>query len=185
MDRHGPRRVVPCAASGGAVPPAGSTSPSPGSGPSPRWATPPPPGTGLLAGESGLEAAPEALRRAGCQVVGRAAWFDPGDYIERQAARRMGRFSQFSVAAARMAMADAGLEGYAGDGLGVVVHTGAGGLLEAEASAGPAAARPDRVSPFFVPIYGANMAACQPSIVLGATGPCSAGWGPAPRESRR
>jgi len=131
----------------------------------------------LLAGDSGLEPAPEALRRAGCQVVGRAGWFDPEDFVDHQSARRMGRFSQFSVAAARMAMVDAGLEGYAGDGLGVVVHTGAGGLIEAEAAAGPAAVRPHRVSPFFVPIYGANLAACQPSIVLGATGPVLGGVG--------
>ena len=131
----------------------------------------------LLAGESGLEAAPEALRRAGCQVVGRAGWFDAGDFMDRNAARRMGRFSQFSVAAAGMAMADAGLQGYTGDGLGVVVHTGAGGLLEAESAAGPAATRPARVSPLFTPIYGPNMAACQPSIALGATGPVLGGVG--------
>ena len=98
----------------------------------------------LMAGESGLEAAPEALRRAGCQVVGRAGWFDAGDFMDRNVARRMGRFSQFSVAAAGMAMADAGLEGYTGDGLGVVVHTGAGGLLEAETAAGPTTSQPAR-----------------------------------------
>ena len=145
--------------------------------PSPPSATRPPPGRGSLAGESGLEAAPEALRRAGCQVVGPAGVVRAGDFMDRHAARRMGRFSQFSVAAAGMAMADAGLEGYTGDGLGVVVHTGAGGLIEAETAAGPAAARPARVSPLFVPIYGANMAACQPSIVLGATGPVLGGVG--------
>ena len=131
----------------------------------------------LLAGDSGLEAAPDELRRAGCQVVGRAGWFRAEDYVDRQPARRMGRFSQFSVAASIMALADAGLTGYTGDGLGVVIHTGAGGLIEAEGAAGPAAARPDRVSPFFVPIYGPNMAACQPSIVLGATGPVLGGVG--------
>jgi 3-oxoacyl-[acyl-carrier-protein] synthase II len=131
----------------------------------------------LLAGDSGLEAAPPALRRAGCEVVGRAEWFRVEDYVDRQAARRMGRFSQFSVAASVMALGDAGLAGFTGDGLGVVVHTGAGGLIEAEDAAGPAAARPTRVSPFFVPIYGANMAACQPSIVLGATGPVLGGVG--------
>ena len=131
----------------------------------------------LLAGESGLEAAPEALRRAGCDVVGPARWFEAGEHMDRHLARRMGRFSQFSVAAACMAMADAGLEGYSGDGLGVVIHTGAGGLVEAENTAGPAAARPARVSPLFVPVYGPNMAACQPSIVLGATGPVLGGVG--------
>jgi 3-oxoacyl-[acyl-carrier-protein] synthase II len=131
----------------------------------------------LLGGESGLEAAPEAIRRAGCGVVGPAAWFDAGEFMDRNTARRMGRFSQFSVAAATMAIADAGLSGYAGEGLGVVVHTGAGGLLEAESTAAVAAARPARVSPLFVPVYGPNMAACQPSIVLGATGPVLGGVG--------
>ena len=170
MDRHGPGtrsapavpRPVVVATGIGAVTPLGDAAAT--------W-------SGLVAGESGLEAAPESLRRAGCQVVGRAGWFDAEDFVDRQAARRMGRFSQFAVAAAGMAMADAGLGGYAGDGLGVVVHTGAGGLVEAESAAGPAAARPDRVSPFFVPIFGANMAACQVSIVLGATGPVLGGVG--------
>jgi len=131
----------------------------------------------LLDGDSGLEAAPEGLRRAGCEVAGPAGWFDAADFMDRNVARRMGRFSQFSVAAAGMALADAGLEGHSGDGLGVVVHTGAGGLIEAEAAAGPAAARPARVSPLFTPIYGPNMAACQPSIVFGATGPVLGGVG--------
>ncbi len=131
----------------------------------------------LLAGESGLEAAPQALRRAGCQVVGPAGWFDAAALLDRHASRRMGRFSQFSVVAARMAMVDADLEGYSGDGLGVVVHTGAGGLVEAEAAAGAAALRPGRVSPLFTSIYGANMAACQPSMDLGATGPVLGGVG--------
>ncbi len=133
--------------------------------------------SGLLAGGSGLVAAPAHLRRAGCQVVGPADWFDVGAFLGRNEARRMGRFSQFSVAAAGLALADAGLEGYTGDGLGVVVHTGAGGLIEAEAAAGPAEARPTRVSPLFTPVYGPNMAACQPSIVFGATGPVLGGVG--------
>ena len=131
----------------------------------------------LLAGDSGLVVAQPALQRAGCGVVGPAAWFCASDHIDRHLVRRMGRFSQFSVAAAGMALVDAGLEGYTGDGLGVVVHTGAGGLIEAETAAGPAAARPARVSPLFVPIYGPNMAACQPSMVFGATGPVLGGVG--------
>jgi 3-oxoacyl-[acyl-carrier-protein] synthase II len=131
----------------------------------------------LLAGDSALERAPEALRRAGCHVVGSAGWFDAAGLLDRHTSRRMGRFSQFSVIASRMAMADAGLEGYGGDGLGVVVHTGAGGLIEAEAAAGPATVRPNRVSPLFTSIYGPNMAACQPSIDLGATGPVLGGVG--------
>ncbi len=163
MDREGPGPRSTIAITGaGAVTPLGDAAAT--------WSR-------LLAGDSGLEAAPEALRRTGCEVIGRAGWFRAEDFLDRRQARRMGRFSQFSVAASIMALADAGLTGSSGDGLGVVVHTGAGGLIEAEAAAGPAATRPDRVSPFFVPIYGANMAACQPSIVLGATGPVLGGVG--------
>ncbi len=43
--------------------------------------------------------------------------------------------------------------------------------------AGRAAAGPARVSPLFTPIDGADMAACQPSIVFSATGPVLGGVG--------
>ena len=131
----------------------------------------------LRAGESGLVAAGERLRRAGCEVVGRVEDFDPGEFMDRHAARRMGRFSQFSVAACRMAVASAGLEVEGRDDVGVVIHTGAGGLVEAEDAAEGARLRPGRVSPFFTPIYGPNMAACQPSLELGLSGPVHGGVG--------
>ena len=131
----------------------------------------------VLAGESGLGAAPAALRDAGCQVVGAVEGFDRARYMDGHAARRMGRFSQFSVAACRMALADAGLDVEGGEDVGLVVHTGAGGLLEAEAATRAAIHRPDRVSPFFTPIYGPNMAACQPSLELGIRGPVLGGVG--------
>ena len=131
----------------------------------------------LLAGDSGLGPAPEALREAGCEVVGAVEDFDAGRYMDRHAARRMGRFSQLSVAACRMALADAGLEVGDGEDVALVVHTGAGGLIEAETATRAATERPDRVSPFFTPIYGPNMAACQPSLELGVRGPVLGGVG--------
>jgi 3-oxoacyl-[acyl-carrier-protein] synthase II len=131
----------------------------------------------LLAGESALRAAPAALRSAGCEVVGEAEGFDPVEFMDRYTARHMGRFSQFAVAASRLAVEDAALPLGDGEGIGVVVHTGAGGLIDAEAAASRAAARPDRVSPYFTPTYGPNMAACQVSIDLGIRGPVLGGVG--------
>jgi 3-oxoacyl-[acyl-carrier-protein] synthase II len=131
----------------------------------------------LLAGESGLRAAPERLRAAGCEVVGAASWFDPAQVLDGYAARHMGRFSQFAVAACRLALGDARVDVGKGEDVGVVMHTGAGGLIEAELAAEAAALRPRRVNPYFTPIYGPNMAACQPSIQLGLRGPVLGGVG--------
>ncbi|MGH9226657.1 MAG: beta-ketoacyl-[acyl-carrier-protein] synthase family protein, partial [Acidimicrobiales bacterium] len=132
---------------------------------------------GLLAGESALQAAPARLQAAGCTVVGPAASFDPLRYLGRYAANHMGRFSQFAVAACRLALEDAGADVGDGQGVGVVMHTGAGGLIEAEAAAEAAARRPRRVNPYFTPIYGPQMAACAPSIELGLRGPVLGGVG--------
>ena len=131
----------------------------------------------LLAGESALRPASPALLAAGCEVAGPAESFDPAQFMDRYEARHMGRFSQFAVAASRMALDDAGLDLGDGEGVGLVVHTGAGGLVEAEGAAIAAAPRPHRVSPYFTPTYGPNMAACQPSIQLGIRGPVLGGVG--------
>ena len=45
-----------------------------------------------------------------CQIAGQVRDFDPSDYMDRVAARRAGRFSHFAVAAARMALEDAGID---------------------------------------------------------------------------
>ena len=58
--------------------------------------------------------------------------FVPGDFMEHKAARRMDRFSQFAVAAARLALGDAGLS-IAGDGTGVgtvIASAGGGGARD-------------------------------------------------------
>jgi 3-oxoacyl-[acyl-carrier-protein] synthase II len=134
---------------------------------------------GLLAGRSAFRLAPERLRVAGCEVVGEADGFDPTRFMDGYTARHMGRFSQFAVAACRLAVEDAALtvDDRTRDGIGVVMHTGAGGLLDAESAAAAAARRPSRVSPYFTPTYGPNMAACQPSIQLGLRGPVLGGVG--------
>jgi 3-oxoacyl-[acyl-carrier-protein] synthase II len=69
------------------------------------------------------------------KIMGQAKGFDPGRYIDAKEAKRMSRFSQLAVAAAQMAVENAGLvvdEGLAEE-VGVVLGTGiGGGLVEGE-----------------------------------------------------
>lgn len=100
--------------------------------------------------------------------------FDAKDYIDRKEAKRMDRFTQFAVAAAKMASQDAGLEmeKLNSDRVGVVLGTGIGGIDTFEKQHKVLQDKgPGRVSPFFVPMMIANMAAGHISINLGAKGP--------------
>jgi len=100
--------------------------------------------------------------------------FNPEEFIERKEARRMDRFTQFAVAAARMAAEDAGLEVTEENArrVGVLVGSGIGGCNTWEEQYKILAERgPDRVSPFFVPMLICDMASGQVSILLGAKGP--------------
>lgn len=99
--------------------------------------------------------------------------FEPTDFIDRKAARRMDRFAQFSVAASKLAVEDSGLV-IADDPerIGVVVASGIGGLKTFEKEAAVLIEKgPDRISPLFIPMEIANMASAQVSIELGAQGP--------------
>ncbi len=129
----------------------------------------------LLAGESGIGPiesfdASQLDVRIAAEVKG----FDPRNYMDFKAARRMDRFSQFAVAAAGEAIRDAGLEITRDNAerIGVMLNTGGGGIQTMEREVVTFYQRgPSRVSPFFVPMFAPNMAACQISIVYGITGP--------------
>jgi 3-oxoacyl-[acyl-carrier-protein] synthase II len=100
--------------------------------------------------------------------------FDPRDWIEFKQARRMSRFAQLAVAAARQAIDDSGLEigDHNRDDIAVVVNTGGGGLEEvAEGEVTLRDRGGNRVSPFMVPMMSPSMAACQISIQNGIRGP--------------
>jgi 3-oxoacyl-[acyl-carrier-protein] synthase II len=108
------------------------------------------------------------------QIAAEVKGFDPRDYMDFKAARRMARFTQLAVASANQAIADAGLEitDANRNDIAVVVNTGGGGLDEVAAGHQTYLERGgQRVSPFMVPMLSPSMAACQVSIQNGLRGP--------------
>ncbi len=101
--------------------------------------------------------------------------FDPTQWIERKQSRRMDRFAQVIVAAARQAEADAGLEiEKEPDRIGASVATGIGGLQAYQDCYDTLRERgPDRVNPFSIPAIIPNMGAAWVSMQLGTKGPLS------------
>ena len=108
------------------------------------------------------------------RIAAEVKGFDPRDWMDFKQARRMSRFSQLAVAAARQAIDDSGLKigDHNRDDIAVVVNTGGGGLQDV--AIGEATYResgPHRVSPFMVPMLSPSMAACQISIQNDTRGP--------------
>jgi 3-oxoacyl-[acyl-carrier-protein] synthase II len=104
-----------------------------------------------------------------CRVPG----FDPS-VIDRKAARRLDRFVQLAVVAAREAVADAGLDPTTWDGarVGVVLGCGMGGAATWEAQHRRLLELgPGRVSAMLIPMLVPNMVAGQLAMDLGALGP--------------
>ena len=99
--------------------------------------------------------------------------FQPTDWIERKQARRMDRFAQMILAAARQAEADSGVDVAADpDRVGASIATGIGGLKSFQDCYDVLRERgPDRVSPFSIPCIIPNMGAGWVSIELGTKGP--------------
>ena len=102
--------------------------------------------------------------------------FDPAARIDKREARKMARFTQFAVAAAREAMEDSGIDLEETDRsrFGTILSSGIGGLptIEEEHTKGEQKGF-DRVSPYFVPMSIGNMAAGQVAIRFGLKGICS------------
>lgn len=108
--------------------------------------------------------------RIACEVRG----FDPAPYIDRKEARRFDLFAQYAIAAAHQAVVQAGLDTQVPDPnrVGVVIGSGIGGMQTFEDNCRAFLEKgPDRVSPFFVPMFIPNMAAGLVSIRYGLRGP--------------
>jgi 3-oxoacyl-[acyl-carrier-protein] synthase II len=110
------------------------------------------------------------------QIAGEVKNFEPGDYMDRKEARRMGRFSQFAIAGARLALEDAGL----GNGfedperVGIILGNSSGGYdvsynnISALLQGGW-----KRVNPFAIPASLPNLASHHISHLFGTLGPIS------------
>ena len=108
--------------------------------------------------------------RFACEVKG----FDALKYIDRKEARRYDLFAQFALAAAHQAVTQAGLEGKvpSPERTGVIIGSGIGGMQTYEDNCRAYILKgPDRVSPFFVPMFIPDIAAGLVSIRYGLKGP--------------
>jgi 3-oxoacyl-[acyl-carrier-protein] synthase II len=108
--------------------------------------------------------------RFACEVKG----FDPLKTMERKEAKRADQYTQYAVAAAVEAMADAGLAqgGYDVDRTGVIVGSGIGGLKSFEEQHDVYRERgASKISPFFIPMFIADIAAGVVSMRFNARGP--------------
>jgi 3-oxoacyl-[acyl-carrier-protein] synthase II len=110
------------------------------------------------------------------KVAAQVKDFEPKNYMDAKEARRMDRFSQFAVAAAKEAMEDSGidLEKIDHERFGVIVGSGIGGigLIEKETKT-ILDKGPKRVNPLFIPMTITNMAAGNIAIQYGALGVCT------------
>jgi 3-oxoacyl-[acyl-carrier-protein] synthase II len=105
----------------------------------------------------------------GCE----ASDFEPTTWIDYKSARRMDRFAQLAVAAARQAETDSGIDiASEAERVGAAIATGIGGLKSFEACVDTLNERgPDRVNPFAIVQIIPNLAAGWVSMELGTKGP--------------
>jgi 3-oxoacyl-[acyl-carrier-protein] synthase II len=130
---------------------------------------------GLTSGRSGIgEITLFDASEFPVRIGGEVKAFDPIAWMDRKAARRTDRVVHLAVAAARLALEDAGSPPVDPQRAAVVVSTGIGGLRTMEDQVRLLAELgPDRVSAFTVPAMMPNAATGQIAMELGFTGPNS------------
>lgn len=128
----------------------------------------------LVNGRSGIDIAAQVnVDQFPAKVAAEVKDFEPEKYIDRKDIRRMDLFTQYAVAAAKMAVEDANLviDDSNATRVGVWIGSGIGGMKTWEEQHIRLLEKgPRRVSPFFVPMMIPDMAAGQVSIILGAKG---------------
>jgi 3-oxoacyl-[acyl-carrier-protein] synthase II len=108
------------------------------------------------------------------RIAGEVKDFDTKDHLGSKEARRTDRYVQLAVAAANDAIKQSCLQVTSQNAgrVGVLIGTAMGGMETIERELNTLQTRgPGRVSPFFVPMFLADMASGYVSIVLGAKGP--------------
>lgn len=132
---------------------------------------------GLASGRNGIDkiTAFDASHHD-CRIAGEVKDFDPHEYMDRKEAKRMDRFAQLGVSAAKQAVKNANLtiNDLNAEQVGVILGSGVGGIKVMEDQQTIYLNRgPDRCSPFMIPMMIANMAAGLTAIHTGAKGPNS------------
>jgi 3-oxoacyl-[acyl-carrier-protein] synthase II len=130
---------------------------------------------GIKAGKSGIGPITRFDTAASeVKIAAEVRNFVPADYMEKREARKMALFSQYVVAAAVMAMKDAGLsEGnYDKDRVATIVGNGIGGMEVSEANERKLwESGPDRIQPLTVPMMIMNEAPANVALHFGTRGP--------------
>lgn len=106
------------------------------------------------------------------KVVGAVKDFDSSKYIDKKEAKRMDRFTQFAVCAAKQAVEMAGTDfsDVSPYRAGVIIGVGIGGLNMTEKEVTKFNEKPDKVSVFFIPMMIGNMAAGTVAMQTGFKG---------------
>ena len=110
-----------------------------------------------------------------CKLAAQVKDFDPKQYMDPKAARRMEAFSQFAVAASKEALEQSGLvmENEDPYRVGVSIGSGIGSLQAMERDVKKLNEKgPSRVNPLLVPLMICNMAAGNVAIQFGLKGKC-------------
>ena len=110
-----------------------------------------------------------------CKLAAEVKGFDPKQYMDAKAARRMEAFSQFAVAASKEALEQSGIDMEKEDPyrVGVCVGSGIGSLQAMEKDVKKLNEKgPSRVNPLLVPLMISNMAAGNVGIQFGLKGKC-------------
>ena len=111
------------------------------------------------------------------KIAGEVKDFDYALYVDKKEGKRMDRFAHFAIAASKLAIEDAKLDLETEDKnrIGTCIGSGIGGVETLHDQYKTLFDKgPNRVSPFFVPMMIANMAAGQVSITFGLKGPNTA-----------
>jgi 3-oxoacyl-[acyl-carrier-protein] synthase II len=139
-----------------------------GIGAEPTWA-------GMRAGRSGIDHI--TLFDASAypsRIAGEVKGFDPTAWMDPREARHSDRYTQFAIAAAKMAVEDSGLDFQTLDAtrVGVLIGSGIGGTWTWEEQHRILLEKgPGRVSPFFIPMLILDIAAGKVAMMYGAKGP--------------
>lgn len=107
------------------------------------------------------------------KLAGEVKNYNPEEYFDKRSAKRLDRYTQLAMIAAREAMADSkiNIENEDATRFGIAISSGIGGLQSIETNVITLNEKgPDRVSPMYIPMAISNMATGNVAIEIGAKG---------------